>query len=199
VGELIDPELSSDLMMRIEMMWRGTTGRRILCYFAINNRLADEEAAFNLLHLLHHLNGAASDSIPVHLVPISRLNPAIIRHYQSHGGDYRLHFRGLDARDSFTGLYNGLQPLLPTGARRCNGGSSSGDTRFIRIGRLRFHSQRPEDMPRVKEIITNLGVYCRKMELSVSEYTNQQFNELLEVSYGELIGPTHQHSSIYSS
>ena len=64
-------------------------------YLEFANPPADEKEAFNLLHLLHHLNGAAFDSI----YTLPRLSSAIVRalcrldHQERMGGAYRLYVR----------------------------------------------------------------------------------------------------------
>ena len=70
MGELVDPNLSEERTIRF-----AVKGKRGYGYLDSTNRLADEEAIFNILHLLHHLNGAASHVLRF----MSRLNPSIVR------------------------------------------------------------------------------------------------------------------------
>lgn len=173
MGDCIDPKLPGDWKMRVEVGWQGK-------YFDSTNRLPDEKAAFNLLHLLHHLNGAASDSFDA----LSRLNPTIVRaliqHHRALSSAYRLYFERYDAKDDFNDLHRVLRPLLPTDSDARPGCNVDAE-RFIHLGELRFHSLQPDGMLRLKEILTTAGAYCRKMRLYMYRYTNQHFNEVLEV------------------
>jgi len=72
--------------------YRTNTRSPTIYYSEFKNRLADEESAFNLLHLLHHLNGVVVSSVR----DLHRLNPAIgseLKHYhrQRLGDAFRLY------------------------------------------------------------------------------------------------------------
>lgn len=69
------------------MEWRSTSHE-----LNLQNQLANEEAAFTLLHLLSHLNGASFKQTQ----GLANLNPSILQaltdHHRAMGGDYRLHY-----------------------------------------------------------------------------------------------------------
>ena len=192
MGKLINPELTEDRTLRVELVWHGEgkgldgnlrwDGKCYFYYFDSTNLLTDGEAAFGLLHLLHHLNGATFRE-PSH--SLFRLNPAIVRmlnrHHRALGSAYRLFFDTYDAENRFDALQQVLLPLLPTRSRGCNTGVAS-ETRFIRTDKLQFNLLGPENMHRLKEIISTVGNHCWKLCLTIKKCSNQHFNELLKVN-----------------
>lgn len=95
MGQLIAPAHPDVTEVRFELETIISDSRERIFFVEYANRIPDVEAAFNLLHLLHHLNGTAIDYLARQT--LERINPfgfhTLIRHHRAKGRAYRLHVR----------------------------------------------------------------------------------------------------------
>lgn len=187
-GELIDLRQPPGQMMRfflrpIPLHRYGYAGGG---YAEWENRLADTEAAFEVLHFLHHLRELAFAYV---LSDIYHLNAAILRaltqyHQRTRGRPYQLHvhkcFFGKD--------FNVLDYLLPTpGKRRARTkGVDTGSVMFLRVYTIVADVAEFGGMPRVLELAITVGDWCRKLRCSFKPSTDeaavvQQVDEAMQV------------------
>lgn len=92
VGELIRTDVPGEVTMYLSV-YEQREHITLLELELTRNRLANEKAAFTVLHVLSHLNGAAFGATH----GMAHLNPAVIRaltkYHRATGAGYRLHYR----------------------------------------------------------------------------------------------------------
>jgi len=153
------------------------------------NRITDLETAFNLLHLLEHLNGTVIASID-RQVTLECINPAIFRmlicHHRARGGNYRLHVHTYGIWMARNLPMASIRFLIPSRISTTNQRSVADDT-FVHARAL-LGMVNPGSTNLIWEMAATAGLYSRKLDIMTSpesEWTTAQehtlMNEMVEV------------------
>lgn len=165
VGELLNPLVAPKRIVQFNL----EASSRIAS-MRCQNQLADASAAFEILHLLHHLDGGAFTCFSDLDDPIYNLNPAIIRtltqhHQQTLGRPYQLHAGKLRVHRA-ENTNNALNFLLPTTSnRRRDAKNVVGEAGFIRTSIVSERVSSGERMAQLMELATKLGSRCQKLRV----------------------------------
>lgn len=187
VGHLVASDCPDAMAVRLEFdtLYPESSSRTL--FMEYRNRIADVESAFNLLHLLQHLNGTAFEYISRHT--LERINPIVfptlIRHNRAKGSAYMLHVRRYGLWMPFDEKPAATRLLIPHTANRR---SEVDGAAFLYARVLVGGFVEPSTTNLIWEKATTAGLYCQKVDIFTeveSRWTTAQehslMNEMVEV------------------
>jgi hypothetical protein len=175
VGQLVAPGCPDDLVVRFDLDTTYPDSRDRTFFMEYTNRIADVETAFNLLHLLQHLNGTAIGLL-FRQLSLELINPialrTLVRHHRAKGSDYRLHvcvygcWKTYDVKSAATRFLI-HRPAAGTATRRS--GDEFDDAAFVHVYGLLGGLVNPGTTDLIWEMATTAGLYCRRVEILTTE------------------------------
>jgi len=161
-------------VIRLCLSWNSptTSGKILIIYRELANRLADEKMAFDFLHLLHHLNGVSFDMI----LDLPSLNPFIadaLKCFQRDrfGGVYRLYTQCYKL-DNMIQAINILHPAKGNPLRS-----------MVHAREVRVFEVGPDDWPQMKELARVSGTHCSKLSFEVQEFMSNKIDAILRENW----------------